>query len=113
MKKILVLVAGLLLFGLSVYAADGDLIVNGNLGVGTSTPQAKLHVAGSIKADAGTVLYTCPAIDYGCGTGCIGQLSVSSACSYGTGYNNFFTGDFVCSGSAAASCTAVGRLLVQ
>jgi hypothetical protein len=33
--------------------ADGDLIVNGNLGVGTSTPQAKLDVNGAIRTGAG------------------------------------------------------------
>lgn len=33
----------------SVYAANGDLIVNGNVGVGTITPQAKLDVVGDIS----------------------------------------------------------------
>jgi hypothetical protein len=37
-----------------VYAGNGDLIVNGNLGVGTSTPGAKAEVNGSLKVD-GTV----------------------------------------------------------
>ena len=46
-KKIAWLVAGLFLFGGTLYAASGDLIVNGNLGIGTASPGAKLD----IKAD--------------------------------------------------------------
>lgn len=46
MKKILVLTAGFLLMGSTLYAGNGDLIVNGKLGVGTS-PSAKLQVAAS------------------------------------------------------------------
>jgi len=34
-----------------LYAADGDLIVNGNLGVGTSTPAAKAEVNGNMVVD--------------------------------------------------------------
>jgi hypothetical protein len=45
MKKILGLILVLLLFGADLYAADGDLIVNGNVGVGTTAPLSKLHVA--------------------------------------------------------------------
>jgi hypothetical protein len=43
MKKIIVLTLGILLIGINVYAA-GDLIVNGQLGVGTSTPNTKVQV---------------------------------------------------------------------
>jgi hypothetical protein len=43
MKKILILCLGLLLFGADLYAA-GDLIVNGRLGAGTSSPASRLHV---------------------------------------------------------------------
>jgi hypothetical protein len=42
-KKMLILMAGLLLMGVNVFAA-GDLIVNGKIGVGTSGPLEKLHV---------------------------------------------------------------------
>ncbi|MFZ3136590.1 MAG: tail fiber domain-containing protein [Thermodesulfovibrionales bacterium] len=39
MKKwILILVIGLLLIGVNLYAADGDLIVNGNVGIGPGVP---------------------------------------------------------------------------
>jgi hypothetical protein len=52
MKKIVLgLVAGLVLIGSNVFAADGDLIVNGKVGIGTTTsPGAKLHVAGNDSA---------------------------------------------------------------
>jgi hypothetical protein len=45
-RTILALVIGFLLMGSNLFAADGDLIVNGNLGVGT-TPSYKLEVSGS------------------------------------------------------------------
>jgi hypothetical protein len=51
MKRILILVVGLLLLGANVYAASGDLIVNGNLGVGTSTPSQKAEINGNLKVD--------------------------------------------------------------
>jgi len=38
-KRMMGIVMGLLLVGVNVYGADGDLIVNGKLGVGTTTPQ--------------------------------------------------------------------------
>jgi hypothetical protein len=63
--KVLVLIVGLLLVGVNGFAADGDLIVNGKLGVGTSagpayksdvrTPEstgAQLHIAAT-DTDAG------------------------------------------------------------
>lgn len=42
--KVLILVVGLLLIGGNLYAANGDLIVNGNLGIGATTPQSRLDV---------------------------------------------------------------------
>ena len=47
MKKVLTLLAGILLAAANLYAGNGDLIVNGSLGVGTTTPSTKLHIAGS------------------------------------------------------------------
>jgi hypothetical protein len=45
-KTMLVLIIGLLIAGVNAYAADGDFIVDGNLGIGTDTPNAKLDVRG-------------------------------------------------------------------
>jgi hypothetical protein len=46
MKKIIILALGFFLIGINAYAA-GDLIVNGKLGIGTSTPNDKLHIIGN------------------------------------------------------------------
>ena len=47
-RKVLALAIGMLLIGLNLYAADGDLIVQGNLGVGTTSPAVKVSaVAGA------------------------------------------------------------------
>lgn len=51
MKMILAVAAGLLLMAASLFAGDGDLIVDGNLGVGTTTPTAKVDVAGKIRSN--------------------------------------------------------------
>lgn len=46
-KRILILISGFVLFvGSSVLAGDGDLIVEGNIGVGTSAPQTALDIRG-------------------------------------------------------------------
>lgn len=48
MKKILYgIITGLFLMGSSLFAADGDLIVNGNAGIGTTSPVASLNTVGS------------------------------------------------------------------
>ncbi len=46
MKKILVLMVGILVIGVNLYAADGDLIVEGNVGIGSSltNPGARLEI---------------------------------------------------------------------
>jgi len=44
---ILILMTGILLAGVNVFAADGDLIVNGKVGIGTTAPQVSLDIAAS------------------------------------------------------------------
>jgi hypothetical protein len=48
-KKVLVLIVGLLLVGVNGFAADGDLIVNGSVGIGTGAadPVSRIEVRGS------------------------------------------------------------------
>lgn len=47
-KKIFGIVIGFLLMGVNVFAANGDLYVNGNVGIGTTTnTTSKLYVKGS------------------------------------------------------------------
>ncbi len=50
MKKALFVVAIVCLLAGTVYGGNGDLIVDGSVGVGTSSPGAKLDVAGPVKA---------------------------------------------------------------
>jgi hypothetical protein len=58
MKKIIMaFVVLLLLAGASAFAADGDLVVNGKLGVGTTTPASKLTVVGTIESTTGGVKF--------------------------------------------------------
>ncbi len=49
MKRIIaILVLGLLLIGISVFADDGDFLIDGDVGIGTYSPTNKLHIrAGS------------------------------------------------------------------
>lgn len=52
-KRIFTLILGFLLIGAQAFAADGDFIVNGKVGIGTSTPSNKLSVAGVIESTSG------------------------------------------------------------
>jgi len=52
MKKIGVIVSGLLLIAVSGYAGDGDLIVNGKLGLGTDNPTGVFEIAGQFSSSA-------------------------------------------------------------
>ena len=80
-KRILVLIVGFLFIAINGLAADGDLIVNGNVGIGTTSPGAKFDVNGDIKvpmvdqwctygASPGNPTCTCPSGYYPiyCGT---------------------------------------------
>ncbi|WP_298269788.1 hypothetical protein [Geobacter sp.] len=49
MKTLVLLISGILIAATNLYAANGDLVVNGNLGVGTTTPAAKIDVNGNVQ----------------------------------------------------------------
>jgi hypothetical protein len=49
MKRVACLIVGIVLTACQAFAANGDLIVDGSLGVGTATPGAKLDVNGTVK----------------------------------------------------------------
>jgi len=46
-RYILCTIISFLLISTNLFAADGDLIVNGNIGIGTETPGAKLEISGT------------------------------------------------------------------
>ncbi len=43
-KRVIILVVGFLFIGFNVFAADGDLIVNGKVGIGTTTPDSTTEI---------------------------------------------------------------------
>jgi|SRR5208283_263989 len=48
-RQVLGMLVALLLMGVNGFAADGDLYVNGKVGIGTTTPGAKLSVNGDLQ----------------------------------------------------------------
>lgn len=56
MRKIffMLLIIGFAFITVNSFAADGDMIVNGKVGIGTTTPTTKLEVNGQIKITGGT-----------------------------------------------------------
>jgi len=50
-------ILGFLLIGTTTFAADGDMIVNGQVGVGTTSPSTPLEVNGIIKSSTGGVRF--------------------------------------------------------
>jgi len=60
MRKTIIFLAVFVLSAGLLYAGTGNLIVDGNLGIGTTTPQYSLDAAGSIRVDnntAASVMY--------------------------------------------------------
>jgi len=61
--KWFILILGLVLIGTTTFAADGDMIVNGQVGVGTASPASKLDVNGDVRV--GNSSATCAATNEG------------------------------------------------
>ena len=77
---------------------------NGNVGIGTTSPGAKLEVAGNIRATGGTPIYSCPNnVASSCTGSCVGGLSLSATCTYSST-------NLPCTWTTA-NCTLVGRLV--
>ena len=80
-------------------------IVGNNVGIGTTSPGAKLDVNGQIRATGGSVIYSCPIegiynMQYSCSDQCNGQLSLTSTCYITSGHDCILK-----------NCTLVGRLV--
>jgi hypothetical protein len=56
-KFVTALILGLLLISANASAADGDMIVNGKIGVGTTSPSTPLEVNGIIKSATGGIRF--------------------------------------------------------
>ena len=96
--------------------ADNDLIVEGNVGIGTKAPTVKLEVNGEIKATDGKLIYQCPAdrsTDNECTSYCIGQLTLNSTCTYWYDTSSDPNYPWACAGSKILDCNPVGRLVAQ
>jgi hypothetical protein len=90
-KQIFTLIMGLLLIGAPAFAADGDFIVNGKVGIGTATPSNKLCVAGVIESTTGGIKFPDGTTQTTAATGG-GSSSLPSLRAY-LGANQAITGD--------------------
>lgn len=117
-KRVLVLVVGFLFVGVSVFAADGDLIVNGNatvngnVGIGTTTPGYKLDVQGQIRATQGVIIYVIsnPVCSFSNPNNWVipslGMLTTSASCQTGVcGYGESWAYYYDCAGNCSLSTT--------
>jgi hypothetical protein len=79
MKSVwIVLVVVMLMSVSNIFAADGDLIVNGNLGVGTAAPQSKLDVNGNISVTIDGKAFTLKYVNGNLGEDVYGQWVVTN-----------------------------------
>jgi len=84
----------------------------GYVGIGTTSPEVKLHVRGEIMASGGDQIYHCPKLKSGdseCTSNCIGQLTLDSTCTYW--YDDGSGSGWACFGSSVHDCSFVGRLV--
>ena len=56
--RLVVVILGVFFSFTNVYAANGDLIVNGSIGVGTSIPSENFHLSGNAFISGDTFLYS-------------------------------------------------------
>lgn len=101
--KLMVFMVGLMLMGANLYAADGDLIVNGNVGVGTTTPTQKLDVNGNVKGTGLCIGANCTTTLHVVG-GLYGYCSIINVPETGS-YCSATVNPATCSGSVC-SCTS-------
>ncbi len=117
MRKIFVVMFVLVCLGGNVFAANGDLIVNGNVGVGVTSPTYKLDVAGVIHATQGTALYQVPYSNV-CGSVYYRGLFNDSSCQYAvtpgtilTTSQIYYDNGFGCYACSSGNGTLLGRLI--
>jgi len=82
-----------------IFAANGDLIVNGNLGVGTASPESKAEINGNMKVDGNMTVQ--------------GNLVTSSTSTLGG--NTAITGNLVTTGTTTigGNATITGNLITN
>lgn len=103
----LILVVGLLFVGVNVFAADGDLIINGKAGIGTASPDTSAQV--TIESTIGS-LYWRPTASSGISaTGCLGYVDKTYA---GTSVDNIIIGATSASNSNVIFKTAGAHRMI-
>jgi len=116
-KRILVLMVGFLFIGVNGFAADGDLIVNGNatvngnVGIGTASPTAKLEVIGEFAIQPGSVRLVATYWNFNEDT--YGAWEAGSPSNETCGVGNLYQYVYTCAPSDSKTCvdTAFGEFI--